>query len=129
MNQVTLHQQSPLTNRQQQPSAAFNNDMAFAVAAGDPRYQMKRLDRPGLSRGGAQSAQAGIAGAQDMVNGISGAYQNEMARAHTGAMQDLEWRGVQEQYAQGLGGLQQQNAYANQMAGLQRQQALLGLLD
>jgi uncharacterized protein YbjQ (UPF0145 family) len=129
VNQVELYQQSPLTNRQQQPSSAFNNDMAFAVSAGDPRYQMKRLDRAGFSRGGAQAAQAGIAGARDMAGGIAEAYQNEMARAHSGAMADLEWRGAQEQYAQALGGLQQQNAYANQMAQLQRQQALLRLLD
>lgn len=129
MNNVDLYQQSPFTQPQAIPGQAFNNDMAFALAAGDPRYQQKRLDRAGFSRGGGQKNQAGIVGAQDMVNGIAGAYQNAMQSANADAMNDLQWRSGQEQYAQALGGLQQQNAYANQMALLQRQQALLGLLD
>jgi hypothetical protein len=128
MNQVALNQNSPFSRPTYIPGASFNNDMAFALAAGDPRYQMKQLDRAGFSRGGAQRNQAGIRGAQDMVDGVAGAYQNAMQSANTDAMNALQWGTSQEQYAQALGSLQQQNAYANQMAQLQRQQALLGLL-
>jgi hypothetical protein len=128
MNNVALYQQNPLTQPQRLPGSAFNNDMAFALAAGDPRYQMKRLDRGGFSRGGAQRNQAGIVGAQDMTKGIADAYTNAMQSAGTDAMNDLQWRAGQEQYSQALGGLQQQNAYANQMAMLQRQQTMMGLL-
>ena len=128
MNNVDLYQRSPFTSPQTIPGQTFNNDMAFALSAGDPRYQTKKLDRAGFSRGRAQRNQAGIQGAQDMVDGVAGAYQNAMQSANTDAMNALQWGTSQEQYAQALGGLQQQNAYANQMAQLQRQQALLGLL-
>jgi uncharacterized protein YbjQ (UPF0145 family) len=127
MNNVTLNQPSPFTTVPM-PSAQFSNEMAAALASGDPRYQAKQLDRAGFSRGGAQFNQAGIQGAQDLANGIASAYQNAMQQANTDAMNALQRQTGQEQYAQALGGLQQQNAYANQMAQLQRQQALLGLL-
>lgn len=128
MNRVQINQSSPFTTRTQ-PTASFNNDMAMALASGDPRYQMKKGDRAGFSRGGAQRNQAGIAGAQEMANGIAAAYQGAMQSANEDAMNQLNYQAGQEQFAQALGGLQQQNAYANQMALLQRQQALLGLLD
>jgi uncharacterized protein YbjQ (UPF0145 family) len=127
VNNVQLYGGTPFSAAEM-PSASFNNDMAFALASGDPRYQMKQYDRAGFSRGGAQRNQAGIQGAQDLANGIASAYQNAMQQANTDAMNALQWNAGQEQYAQALGGLQQQNAYANQMAQLQRQQALLGLL-
>jgi len=127
VNNVQLYGGTPFSTTGM-PSASFNNDMAFAVASGDPRYQMKKYDRAGFSRGGAQRNQAGIGAAQDMASGVAGAYQNAMQDANTDAMNALQWNAGQEQYAQALGGLQQQNAYANQMAQLQRQQALLGLL-
>jgi uncharacterized protein YbjQ (UPF0145 family) len=127
VNNVQLYGGTPFSATEM-PSASFNNDMAFALASGDPRYQMKQYDRAGFSRGGAQFNQAGIQGAQDLANGIASAYQNAMQQANTDAMNALQRQTGQEQYAQALGGLQQQNAYANQMAQLQRQQALLGLL-
>ena len=60
MNEVQLFQAPPtgFTDRQQQ--AALNQRMAQALAMGDPRFQMKNLDRAGFSRGGAQRNQAGI---------------------------------------------------------------------
>jgi hypothetical protein len=128
VNQVQLYQETPYTQRNL-PTASFNNDMAVALAAGDPRYQMKQYDRAGFSRGGAQRNQAGISGAQQMADGIAGAYQRAMQSAQTDGLNQLQYQTDQEQFAQALGGLQQQNNYASQMALLQRQQALLGLLD
>lgn len=129
MNQVTIDQSRPaggFTPNQQ--SGAFNNAMALALAAGDPRYQMKRYDRAGLSRGAAQANQAGIAGAQELADGISQAYQQQIDDQQYNAMAGLESQVSQEDFARQLGALQQQNAYAQQMANLQRQQAVFGAL-
>lgn len=126
MNNVQLSQ--PPLSRQRSDSK-FNNAMASALASGDPRYQMKRLDRAGFSRGNAQRNQAGIQGAQEMTQGIADAYRQAMDDETYNANFNMQNQVAQEQFGQALGGLQQQQAYANQMALLQRQQALLGLLD
>jgi hypothetical protein len=130
VNRVSLDSASPpkgYTPRQQ--SGKFNNAMAQAYAAGDPRYQMKRLDRAGISRGAAQRNQAGIAGAQEMADGMAAAYTQSLDDQAYNATTDLNSQVGQEQFARALGSLQQQNAYANQMAGLQRMNLLMGLLD
>lgn len=130
MNQVSIEaQRLPRGYTPQQQSAAFNTSMAQALAAGDPRYQMKQYDRAGLSRGGAQANQAGIKAAQDMAEGIAAAYQGRIDDQAYNAMSDLRSQVSREQFGQALGGLQQQNAYADQMALLQRQQAMMGLLQ
>lgn len=111
--------------------AAFATQLADAAAAGDPRYQYKKqqIDRPGISRGRAQRNMAGIGGAQDVSQGIADAYSTHLQRATTDANNALAQQFANEQFAQTLGALQQQNAYAQQMAALQRQNSLLsGLL-
>jgi hypothetical protein len=129
MNQVSIdNQRLPTGYTPRQQSGAFNNSMAQAMAAGDPRYQMKQYDRAGFSRGGAQANQAGIKGAQDMANGIAAAYQGQIDDQQYNAMTDLNSQVSQERFGQALGGLQQQNAYADQMAMLQQMGALFGLL-
>lgn len=129
MNQVSIDSQRQATGyTPRQQSGAFNNAMAQAMAAGDPRYQMKQYDRAGFSRGGAQANQAGIKGAQDMADGIAAAYQRQIDDQQYNALTDLNAQVSQEQFGQALGGLQQQNAYADQMARLQQMGALFGLL-
>lgn len=129
MNQVSIESQRlPRGFTPEQQSGAFNNAMAQALAAGDPRYQMKRYDRAGFSRGGAQANQAGIQGAQDMSQGMADAYRQSIDDTQYNAMANLESQTSREQFGQALGGLQQQQAYAQQMQMLQRQQAVMGLL-
>lgn len=129
MNSVSIDSQRlprGLTDRQQ--SGAFNNAMATALAAGDPRYQMKQFDRAGFSRGAAQANQAGIKGAQDMAEGMADAYRQSIDDAQYNAMAGLGSQVSREQFGQALGGLQEQNNYAQQMAALQRMNLLQGLL-
>lgn len=116
-----------LTQRQQ--SGAFNNAMAQALAAGDPRYQMKQYDRAGFSRGAAQANQAGIQGAQQVAKGLADAYSQSIDDTQYNANVGLNNQVSQEQFGQALGGLQQQNNYAQQMAALQRMNLLQGLLN
>ena len=128
MNNVTSYQQQPKGLTQKQITAKFNRDQAQALAMGDPRYQMKELDRGGLSRGGAQMNQAGINASQAVSDGIAAAYANQLQNQQYNANLGLQNQATSEQYGQALGALQSQANYANQMAALQRQGALYGLI-
>jgi hypothetical protein len=128
MNNVTSYQQQPKGLTQKQITAKFNSDQAQALAMGDPRYQMKELDRGGLSRGGAQMNQAGINASQAVADGIAAAYSNQLQNQQYNANLGLQNQATSEQYGQALGALQSQANYANQMAALQRQGALYGLI-
>jgi hypothetical protein len=121
---VTLNQQS----RQGIPAATvqqrFNTDYANALASADPRYQLKEMDRPGMSRGAGQANQAGIKSSQALADGVAQAYGNQLANQSYNA----DPSNSAEMFGQALGGLQQQANYSNQMAALQRQGALYGLI-
>lgn len=111
----------------QQTRAAFNQQMAQAHASADPRYNMKPMDRAGLSRGGAQNSMAGIASAQNLAEGIAKAYQGQLQDAQFNA--GLGNQSAAEGLGLGLSGLALQQQYANAMAALQRQQQQQGLLS
>jgi hypothetical protein len=128
MNSVNLNRAVPVQRNDNFRSPAFSNQIAMALAAGDPRFNAKQYDRPGMSRGGAQMNQAGIDSAQKMAQGIAQAYSNAIESQQYNANQSLQANQAQEQYAQALGGLNQQNAYAQQMAALQRQQTGLNFM-
>lgn len=128
MNDIQMFTPLPTALSQQQMRAALNNRLAQAYASGDPRFAVKEFDRPGFSRGGAQWNQAGISAAQNLSQGIADAYSQDLQNNAFNANAGLQAAAAQEQQAQALGGLNQQNAYANQMAALQRQNQILGLL-
>jgi len=108
----------------------FAAQYAGAVASGDRRYQLKKqqLDRPGISRGRAHTAMAGIGAANDVTAGVADAYTQRIQRAAQDANYAMDNKLAQEQFAQALGGLQQQNAYAAQLSSLQRTNSVLGAL-
>lgn len=107
--------------------AAFNQQLAQAHAASDPRYNMKPMDRAGFSRGNAQNSMAGISSAQNLAEGVAKAYggqlQDEQMNANLGNQAASEGAGL------ALNAISQQQAYANALAALQRQGALSGLLN
>lgn len=129
MNTVQLRDVPPGGLSAQQMQATANNQYAQAMAAGDPRYQLKRLDRAGLSRGTGQMNQAGINAAQDMSEGIAKAYSGDLQNNQYNAGVAIQGQSGLESQAQALSALQQQNNYANQMAALQRQQAGMNLFS
>jgi hypothetical protein len=111
---------------QKKINANFNNDYANAISLGDPRLQVKQMDRGGMSRGAGQMSAAGMQGAQKMADGIAQAYGNrQVAQDYNNAysMQNQQLDATQQQALQGL--LQQQQ-YNNQAAALQRQNSALG---
>jgi hypothetical protein len=85
----------------------FNTALANAQAAADPRFNMKAMDRNGVSRGKGTMATAGIQAAQNLADGIAQAYR------------------VPAQDASTISSIAQQNDYANAMAALQRNQNVL----
>lgn len=103
----------------------FNNQYASAISQGDPRLQMKQMDRGGMSRGAGQMSQAGIQGAQKMAQGIADAYSaQQTAQDYNTAysMQDKQSDAMQQLALQAL---QQQQQYNNQMAAQQRQNSAM----
>jgi len=123
-NRVNLHGQPP-TPPPADPSAG---GMARAVASADPRFNMKPMDRAGVSRGRGQMHQAGISAAQNYQQGMSDVFSQQLQQQSQNANAMLGLDMGQEQYGQALGALNSQAAYAQQMANLQRQGVLLGLL-
>jgi len=128
MNQVAINTALPTGLPRQQMQAQFNNQMAQAMAAGDPRLAAKQYDRPGFSRGAGQMNQAGIDAAKGLAAGIAQAYSGNLQNQNYNALSGLQANQSQEAQAQALGALQQQNQYANQMAALQAQGQVLSLL-
>lgn len=126
MNSVRLYNRPPDGMGPERVGAALNNDLAMALAMGDPRMAAKQYDRAGLSRGRGQWNQAGIDSAQRIADGVAEAYSNQFKNLAYDSDLQLQGQQSQEQNAQALGGLQQQRNYANQMAALQRQQTMLG---
>lgn len=88
----------------------FNQNMAQAQAAGDERFQMKQLDRAGMSRGGAQRQQANAQGANAIANGIAQAY-GQLTQDDAGiAGMSMESQGDQERAAQAFAKINAQDA-------------------
>ena len=128
MNQVAVNTQLPTGIPAPQMQAAFNNQLAQAMASGDARFAVKQYDRPGFSRGAGQFNQAGIDAAKNLADGIAQAYSGNLQTQNYNALSGLQAQQSQESQAQALGALQQQNKYANQMAAIQRQNQMLSLL-
>ena len=129
MNNVQTTAPLPTALSAQQMQAALNNQYANAMAAGDPRINVKKYTRPGISLGKGHWNQAGIDSARSMAAGIADAYKSDVGNQQYNANLNLQSQANQEGYAQALGGLQQQNNYANQMAALQRQQTGLNFVS
>jgi len=128
MNVTNINQTPPGGITPKQQRSQFNNDYAMALAAGDPRYQAKELDRAGMSRGAGTMNQAGIRASKAFADGVANAYGSQLGTQQYNANLAQSNQAGMEQFGQALTGLQQQSAYANQMAGLQRQNALYGLI-
>ena len=107
------------------PQRISNNALAEAQAAADPRFNMKPMDRSGVSRGRGTMGIAGIQAAQNLVDGIAKAYQSQAQDAVTDANNTLQYQTNQENFGQGVSNIAMQNDYANALAALQRTQGIM----
>lgn len=104
---------------------AFNTAIAQAQAAADPRFNMKSMDRNGVSRGRGTLGIAGIQAAQSLADGIAKAYQIPATDALTDADNALQYQASRENFGQGISNIAMQNDYANALAALQRTQNVM----
>jgi hypothetical protein len=117
---VNLPQVQGYTPRQKQ--AAFNTEIARSHAQADPRYNIKPMDKAGMSRGGAQQAMAGISAAQNLADGIAQAYTGQLAdNSGMAALSNAQAAG---QLGQDMNALALQQQYAALLSRLQRQSDL-----
>lgn len=108
-----------------QMNASFNQAMASAHQAADPRYSLKELDKAGMSRGAGQQYLGGIHAANRLADGVAAAYSQNLQDQATNA--DLSIDPTAESVGLNVGGIAQQVQYANALAALQRQrQAMSG---
>lgn len=125
MNSVTIAPNPETGISRALSDAQFNANLATAQSLGDTRYNLKKLDRKGISRSKANKYQAEISGANDAANAVADAYSQRLQNAAYGANADLESRAQREQYAQQLWNLQSNNANADALSALQRQQTMM----
>lgn len=128
-NSITVNQPTPTGFKPQTTQAVFNNNYANAMAAGDPRFNVKQYDRGGISRGGSQWGQAGIDGSRKLADGIAEAYSQKAADSASNASTQLQGDQAQAAYAQQLAGMQQQQQNNNAMLALQRQQQQMNFVN
>ena len=126
MNLYSTYTQPSQPYSARQTRAAQNNAIADAQASADLRYNMKPLDRAGLSRGGAQALAAGLAAAQNLADGIARAYAIPRDDAMSNAVDSRQ----QESLGLQMQSLASQSQYADLLDRLQRQstaqQSILG---
>lgn len=101
---------------------AFNNALASAQASADQRYNLKRFDRPGMSRGKGQAAAAGAEAAATLAQGVAEAYRIPMQDAAADAKNKLAYQQAVEQGGLNASSIAMQHNYNNALAALQRQQ-------
>jgi hypothetical protein len=110
---------------QQKINSNFNNDYANAISLGDPRLQMKQMDRGGMSRGAGQMSAAGMQGAQKIADGIAQAYNTKQSAQDYNNAYSLQNQQSDATQQQALQGLLQQQTYNNQAAAQQRQNSAM----
>lgn len=122
--QVNLQRRAPFV-----PEARVSpSGVAKAQASADPRFNVKKTDRPGVSRGRGAYSQAGIAAANNLAGGLADAYGQQLQDSAAYSDAALRIGQGQEQYSQALAGLMSQATNSAQMDALQRQSLLYGLM-
>lgn len=128
MNNVNLTQTDSIGYTPRQTSAAYNNAMAKAYMAADPRFTSKAFDRPGLSRGAGTYSSAAAQGALNFSDRAAMAAQIPLADVYNNAMFDLNERGRLMNFGQALAGLQQDAMQADWANRFQNWQGALSSL-
>ena len=124
-NSVQIQKPNLPTYGYQYNPALFNQNMAQAQSAGDQRFNLKQYDRAGMSRGGAQQAQAGITGANALAQGIAQAYGQQTTDDANVADMAMGSEVEQEKLSQALAKLNAQRRADRQSTGISILQGLI----
>ena len=106
----------------------FKKNEAQALAYGDPRMELKKLDRPGISRGAGQMNVAQNNATGQMMDALAQAYNEDRSLQTQQALNMLEGQSQDVGYGQQLGGFQSNDYYANAMNQIASRQAGLNLI-
>jgi hypothetical protein len=115
----------PQTPPMPQTQGAFNNALAVAQANADPRFAIKQMDRPGVSRGAGQKSLAAAQSDQSLAAGVADAYRIPMNDAASNAASTLAYQNLSENSGLQASSIDTQNDYSNALAALQRQRQVL----
>lgn len=108
--------------------ASANNSLARGQQASDERYQVKQLDRAGVSRGRGQQTAAQIQSAKEMASAANEAAETRAADQNTNAKMRADYEKARESEALSIAGAQFGMNFAGMQARLAQQRAALDLM-
>lgn len=108
--------------------ASVNNTLARGQQAADQRYQVKQMDRAGMSRGKGQQSAAQIQSAKEMTSAANQAAETRAQDQMTNEKMRADYEKAREQEALAIAGAQFGMNFAGMQAQLAQQRAAAGLM-
>lgn len=108
--------------------ASVNNTLARGQQAGDQRYQVKQMDRAGMSRGKGQQSAAQIQSAKEMASAANQAAETRSQDQLTNEKMRADYEKAREQEALAIAGAQFGMNFAGMQAQLAQQRAAADLM-
>jgi hypothetical protein len=108
--------------------ASVNNTLARGQQAGDQRYQVKQMDRAGVSRGKGQQTAAQIQSAKEMASSANQAAETRAQDQMSNEKMRADYEKAREQEALAIAGAQFGMNFAGMQARLAQQRAAAELM-
>jgi len=108
---------------------SVNNTLAAGIQAGDQRYQVKQMDRAGVSRGKGQQSAASVQSAKEMTAAANQAAETRAQDQKTNAQMRADYEKARESEALAIAGSQFGIRYGQMQAQLAMQQSAMNLMQ
>ncbi len=108
---------------------SVNNTLAAGMQAGDKRYQVKQMDRAGVSRGKGQQAAASVQSAKEMAAAANQAAETRAQDQKTNSQMRADYEKARESEALAIAGAQFGINYGQMQAQLAMQQSAMNLMQ
>lgn len=108
--------------------ASVNNTLARGQQAGDQRYQIKQMDRAGISRGKGQQTAAQIQSAKEMASAANQAAETRSKDQLNNEKMRADYEKAREQESLAIAGAQFGVNFAGMQAQLAQQRAAMELM-
>lgn len=127
MNEVNLPTSYTPSLSQGARQRMFENNYAKALALGDPRMELKKLDRPGISRGLGQQNVAEANSTASMMDAMAQTYNEDRQMQTDSAISDIQGQAGDAAFGTQMGGFQANDYYSDAMNQISARQAGLNL--
>jgi hypothetical protein len=107
---------------------SVNNTLAGGVQAADQRFQVKQMDRAGVSRGKGQQAAAEVQSSKEMAAAANQAAETRAGDQKTNAQMRADYEKAREAEALAIAGSQFNINYGGMQAQLAMQQSAMNLM-